>query len=408
MPNRYHLYQKQRGKDYAYIDRVIRDQIEMGGCLLNLYKWLGSYKPDGTFLPIEDGIVSDSVLNENSHRKYSHTTIDIYGAMQMNAAQFSFNFGGYSVLDGDEKEITFHYNSMIDMVGRKIIVNDVLEMTWFRDNDLIGSDKSVNKFYVVTSADVDEKGWDPHWGYHLWKIKCKPLTNTVEFQDLFNDDTFGPQGGEDGFYENPNANEGGGGFDDANTNDEGLQYENDENLKIAEDMVAFREYNEHHLLLDNLKVIVDKDGNKFIYGLDGIPVNKNINGVPFGTYFPDASEYEDGDYFLRIDFDPPRLYKRIDNEQRRGWQPWEFDRRPKWLGAPDKLRKFLNDDSKFVNEEGETVSVRQEMDNLVKARVHKEGNKPDGMPDYKRPWTRKIADELGVEKVIGNINGNNE
>lgn len=42
-------------------------------------------------------------------------------------------------------------------------------MTWFRDNDLIGSDKSVNKFYVVTSADVDEKGWDPHWGYHYGK-----------------------------------------------------------------------------------------------------------------------------------------------------------------------------------------------------------------------------------------------
>lgn len=169
MPNRYHLYQKQRGKDYAYIDRVVRNQIEMGGCLLNIYKWLGSYKPDGTFLPIEDGIVSDSILNENAHRKYSHTTIDIYGAMQMNAAQFSFNFGGLSVLDGDEKEITFHYNSMIDMVGRKIIVNDVIEMTWFRDNDLIGSDKSVNKFYVVTSADVDEKGWDPHWGYHYGK-----------------------------------------------------------------------------------------------------------------------------------------------------------------------------------------------------------------------------------------------
>ena len=40
------------------------------------------------------------------------------------------------------------------------------------------------------------------------------------------------------------------------------------------------------------------------------------------------------------------------------------------------------------------------MDELVKARVHKEGDKADGMPDYKRPWTRKIADEVGALLMI--------
>lgn len=401
MPNRYHLYQKQRGKDYAYIDRVIRNQIEMGGCLLNLYKWEGSYKLDGTYVPISEGIVSDTVLNENSRRKYSHTTIDLYGAMQMNAAQFSFNFSGYSILDGDEKEIVFHYNSMIDMVGRKIIVNDILEMTWFRDNDLIGADNSINKFYVVTSADFDEKGWDPHWGYHLWKIKCKPMPNTVEFADLFNDEF--PKGGEDGFYEPANSGEGGGGFDSESTDIEGLDEENNENLKEAEMQVAFREYDEHNLLLDNMKILVDEYGNHYIYGIDGIPVNKNINGVPFGTYFPAPESVSEGDYFLRIDYDPPRLYKRIDDGKRRGWQPWEKDFRPKWMGAPDKLRKALNNDNTFTNNEGVVEPCRQEMDELVKARVHKEGNKPDGMPDYKRPWTREIADEIGSDVVIGEI-----
>ena len=104
---------------------------------------------------------------------------------------------------------------------------------------------------------------------------------------------------------------------------------------------------------------------------------------------------------MRIDFEVPRLFKRIDQGENRGWKLWEFDRRPKWFGVPDKLRLAFNNDESFTNESGETVQVRQEMDELVKARVHKEGDKADGMPDYKRPWTRKIADEVGSDTVIG-------
>lgn len=399
MPNRYHLYNKQRGKDYAYIDRVVRNQIEMGGCLLNIYRWIGSYTLDGKYVPLEEGNVSDTILNENSRRKYSHTTIDIYGAMRMNAPQFSFNFGGYSLIDGDEKEIVFHYNSMIDMVGRKIIVNDVIEMTWFRDNDLIGSDKSVNKFFVVTSTQVDENGWDPHWGYHLWKIKCKPLTNTVEFQDLFNNND-GATGGETGFYENPNANEGGGGINGDNTDGDTTQEQNDKNVADAEKDVAFREYDEHHLYLDDLK-IKNNNGAWVVHGLDGIPQGSNCEDIPFGEYFPENAQA--GDFFLRIDkeYEFPTLFKRIDDGKRKGWQKWEFDRRIKWFGVPDKLRNVLNNDQTFVNEQGETIKVRQEMDELVKARVHKEGNKENGMPDYQRPWTREIANEKGLDNVIG-------
>lgn len=399
MANRYHLYQKQAGKDYAYIDRVCRSQIEMGGCLLNIYRWEAVKKSDGTIVPIAQCKVGDPILNENAGRIYSHVTIDMYGAMRMNTPQFSFSFSGLSLLDGDEKEITFHYNSMIDQVGRKIMVGDVIEMTWFRDNDVLGSDRSVNKFYVVTNAQVDEQGWDPHWGYHLWKIKCKPMPFSPEFEDLINGDD--PKGGEDGFYEPTGSGEGGGGIDEDMTDQGTLEEQNDEVLKEAEKQVAFREYDTHNLLLDDPTPYKNAKGQWVVHGNDGISQDKTCREIPFGNYFPKAEEVKDGDYFLRIDFEVPRLFKRIDQGENRGWKLWEFDRRPKWFGVPDKLRLALNNDESFTNETGETVQVRQEMDELVKARVHKEGDKADGMPDYKRPWTRKIADEVGSDTVIG-------
>lgn len=399
MANRYHLYQKQAGKDYAYIDRVCRSQIEMGGCLLNIYRWVAVKRSDGTVVPIENCQPSDPILNENAGRIYSHVTIDMYGAMRMNTPQFSFSFSGLSLLDGDEKEITFHYNSMISQVGRKIMIGDVIEMTWFRDNAVLGSNKCVNKFYVVTNAEVDEQGWDPHWGYHLWKIKCKPMPYSPEFSDLINGDD--PTGGEDGFYEPTGSGEGGGGIDDTTSDQETLIDQNDEVLKEAEKQVAFREYDTHNLLLDDVQPYKNAKGQWVVHGNDGIPQDKNCSEIPFGEYFPPAELADVGSYFLRIDYNPPRLYKRFVEGDKRGWKLWELDHRPKWFGVPDKLRYVLNNDNTFENEAGETVPVRQEMDELVKARVHKEGDKADGMPDYKRPWTRKIADEIGSDTVIG-------
>lgn len=37
----------------------------------------------------------------------------IYGVYNDEYQHFSFNFDGLSLLDGDQKEISFHYNSMV-------------------------------------------------------------------------------------------------------------------------------------------------------------------------------------------------------------------------------------------------------------------------------------------------------
>ena len=185
--NNYHLYQKQRSANYNYIDRVVKSYLEQGGGLFHIYPMVSVIGTDGVEHKIgEKGFtIGDPVFNETPKRKYSRETFDLWGVTQMKVPQFSFSFSGLSLLDGDEKEISFHYNSMVAQLGRKIMIGDVIEWTWLRDLDVLGVETGQNRFYQVTSSERDEDGWAANYKYHLWKVKVKPITNSPEFQDYY-------------------------------------------------------------------------------------------------------------------------------------------------------------------------------------------------------------------------------
>lgn len=366
--NNYHLYQKQRSANYNYIDRVVKSYLEQGGGLFHIYPMVSVIGTDGKEHKIgEKGFtIGDPVFNENPQRKYSRETFDLWGVTQMKTPQFSFSFSGLSLLDGDEKEISFHYNSMVAQLGRKIMIGDVIEWTWLRDLDVLGLETAQNRFYQVTSSERDEDGWAANYKYHLWKVKVKPITNTPEFQDLFN------YGDENDFYEDVNSPNGGGGLDPNNTTQENELNQNDAVLEEAELLgPSYRLHDEHHIYLDeNDQVYID---NRFIpIDIDGIPNELNANEVQFGEYFPDNPQQ--GDYFLRVDYNPPKLFKRFVNEStgEGRWQLMSWDNREKWTGVPAVLRAHINNDKTITNKQGETIKQQQNIKDLVKARVKKE------------------------------------
>ena len=126
----------------------------------------------------------------------------------------------------------------------------------------------------------------------------------------------------------------------------------DKILEEAEEMgPSFRLHDEHHVYLDeNNQLYVE---NRFIpQGIDGIPNQLNAQDIQFGENFPD--EANDGDYFLRIDYNPPRLFKRIINEETKEgrWQVTEYDNRTKWTGVPNILLRHINNDMTLTNEAG--------------------------------------------------------
>ena len=187
---------------------------------------------------------------------------------------------------------------------------------------------------------------------------------------------------ENDFYEDVNSGNGGGGLDPNNTAESSELDINDQVLEEAElKGPSFRLHDEHHIYLDENNRLYDTHGRFIPQGIDGIPNQLNCIDVPFGEFFPDSSTVKDGDYYLRVDMNPPRLFKRFTNEQSKegGWRMVEYDNREKWTGVPMVLRSVINNDTTVKFEDGEVQPARQNIKDLVKARVKKEHGKP-------RPW----------------------
>jgi hypothetical protein len=91
-------------------------------------------------------------------------------------------------LNNDTLFITFHYNNMIDSFGRKLMAGDVLEFPNLRDYHPLNQDikKAVPRYYVIQDTAFASEGFSQTWLPHLWRVKATPLVNAQEYQDIIN------------------------------------------------------------------------------------------------------------------------------------------------------------------------------------------------------------------------------
>jgi hypothetical protein len=75
---------------------------------------------------------------------------------------------------------------MIDLVGRKLMVGDVLELPHLLDYNPLNETIPValKRFYQITDSNYASEGFSQTWYPHLWRIKCEPLVNSEEFTDI--------------------------------------------------------------------------------------------------------------------------------------------------------------------------------------------------------------------------------
>jgi hypothetical protein len=75
---------------------------------------------------------------------------------------------------------------MIDIVGRKLMVGDVLELPHLLDYNPLKETIPValKRFYQITDANFASEGFSQTWYPHLWRIKCEPLVDSQEFSNI--------------------------------------------------------------------------------------------------------------------------------------------------------------------------------------------------------------------------------
>lgn len=194
------LYRQNKTSDYKFLDRTIAEMYTVGGIDIFVHKYLGP-KPSGSatidpsaenFDATQPGtkttdptFIDDLFLLENRDRSYDTDVYQIRGVYNVQDIDFDLSqFGLF--LQQDTLFITFHYNGMIDTFGRKLMSGDVIEVPNLKDYHPL--DESIQvalpKLYVVQDAAFASEGFSQTWQPHLWRIKATPLVGSQEYKDV--------------------------------------------------------------------------------------------------------------------------------------------------------------------------------------------------------------------------------
>ena len=129
--------------------------------------------------------IQDLLFLENRDRTYDPNIYRLRGHYNVQNLDFDLSqFGLF--LNNDIIFITIHYNDMIDLVGRKLMVGDVIELPHLLDYNPLTETIPValKRFYQITDGNFASEGFSPTWYPHLWRIKCEPLVDSQEFSQI--------------------------------------------------------------------------------------------------------------------------------------------------------------------------------------------------------------------------------
>jgi len=202
------LYRPNRTNDYQYFDRTISEMFTVGGMDMYVHKYLGPATGDAgdndATLPVYDQsnplFIEDLLLLENRDRKYDQDVYIMRGVYRQQDIDFNLSqFGLF--LNNDTLFISFHYNNMIDAFGRKLMSGDVLELPNLIDYHPLNTtlNKALPRYYVIQEANFGSEGFSQTWLPHIWRVKATPLVNAQEYNDIL-DKPFEP----DNIWDNGN------------------------------------------------------------------------------------------------------------------------------------------------------------------------------------------------------------
>jgi len=342
------LYKPEKGADFKFLDRVINEQFQVGGTDVFVHKYLGPVNPAegeaSPSTPVNSNSVAgelgiqDLLLLENRDRHYAPDVYSTRGIYDMQDIDFNLSqFGLF--LQNDTINLMFHLRTNVETLGRKIMAGDVVELPHQKDEyALDDATVALKRFYVVQDVRRPAKGYSQTWYPHLILAKCVPLIDSQEFKEILDADS----GAEDGstlrdlmstykanieinnqVIAQAEADAPKSGYDVTGyyvipTRDSGL-------IDVADASNDIDDASLDKAILDASMVLRSPDKNLYIGYLtgDGMPPN----GAPFsyGINFPGRPVR--GEFFLRTDYLPNRLFRHNGTN---------------WIRFEDNVRMTLN------------------------------------------------------------------
>ena len=192
------LYKPEKGNDFAFQDRNIAEAFQVGGTDAYIHKYMGPVdqelddktQPQRSGDSLNEMTIQDMLFLENRDRKYDP---DVYHTRTIyNVSDIDFDLTQFGMfLQNDQVFFTFHIKDIVDILGRKIMSGDVVELPHLKDEySLDETDTEVLKrYYVVEDVSRAAEGFSKTWWPHLYRVRCKGITDAQEYRDILGDKT---------------------------------------------------------------------------------------------------------------------------------------------------------------------------------------------------------------------------
>ena len=380
------LYKPEKGKDYNFLDKTITEMFTVGGTDVFLHKYLGPKNPEeadataGTprYDAVKETNIQDMIFLENRDRKYDPDVYTLRGIYNVQDVDFDLSAFGL-FLQNDTLFMTVPINYRVRAIGRKIMPGDVIELPHMKD-EYAANDYNValKRFYVVEDINRASEGFSPTWYPHLYRLKLKQIVDSQEYKEIL--DLPAEEGSSQSLR------------DVLSTYEKEMQI-NNAVLAQAEADAPKSGYDTSHLYT----LQVDDSGRPEVVTTDITDVDASVdttnfdasrldqtperegytgyligdgiapNGEAFGHGISFPTSSVKGDYFLRTDYMPNRLF-RYDSQR--------------WVKMEDSVRMTMsNTDTRktqktgFINNtatntiSGEQVEERQSLSKALKPKA---------------------------------------
>lgn len=296
--------------------------------------------------------IQDLLFLENRDRKYEQDVYVMRGCYQVTDSSFDLSQFGIFLQTGT-LFMTFHINDMIGTIGRKLMNGDVLELQHLIDYETLDESIPValKRFFVISDCTRGAEGFSPTWWPHIWRVKINPLVDSQEYKDILAKITVSEDSTQPLRDIMSNYNQ------YMNINDKIVEQAEIDLPKSGYDTTGI-----YHRSLDTKSPQFSV--NAYLGNTDGAP-----NGAPVtqGITFPDNPA--EGDYCLRTDFSPNRLFR--------------YDGR-RWAKIEDKVRtnitnndsdnrtqrnSFISNTNTFTDVRGNQQPQKQNLNDVLKPKA---------------------------------------
>lgn len=352
------LYRPEKSNDYEFFDKIINEQFSVGGTDLFVHKYLGPKNPTSEnatadqpqYDVIKETNIQDLLLLENRDRKYDRDIYRIRGIYQLQ--DYDFNLSQFGLfLSNDILFVTVHINSSVKTIGRKLMSGDVIELPHLRDEYAL-NDYSValKRYYVIEEVTRAAEGFSQTWYPHLYRLKLKQITASQEYKDILElpieEGSNTTLGDVLSTYEKDmqinnaviaqaEADAGLSGYDTSHFYT--LQVDQNGRTELVTADLTSLDASTQNEMADRLNQTPERSGySGYLLG-DGLAPN----GESFGSGITFPLGAVKGDYFLRTDFMPNRLFR--------------FDG-SRWVKVEDNVRHTLSNTNTRQTQKGTFIN----------------------------------------------------